>query len=111
MYYMLVCPCIKTRNVHDEEKRRKSCYRYCFYFFELIGYLAAGIFVTAGIVWLAFVQLISCFYALEVPTQLISYAWSVVTVSSVMEIIVIATKFLGIFPIGIKICGFKILKP
>lgn len=73
-----------------------------------MGYAATGILVTAGIGWLLGVQIVSVYYDLNVPSQILSYAWSVFAISSMVDAAVIMTKFLGFCPLGVKVFGVKI---
>ena len=43
VYYMLACPCLKSKSQKDLEKRRRSIIRYCLCLMEGCGKIATGL--------------------------------------------------------------------
>ena len=107
IYYMLVCPCLQTRSVEQEEKRRKSIWRHCCCCIQCVGMCTSGYWVFMGLMWLLIYHISHCRYLDPVYwTTLLEYMYSVFVSTAVFDLVV-RTRLFVFFPISIKICGVK----
>lgn len=108
VYYMLVCPCLQTRTVAEEEKRKTSVWRICCDCLQCCGVCSSGVWVLMGFIWLLIYHASNCRdIDQEYWNTLLEYLYSVFVTTTFLDLFLRSRLFL-LMPIKITVCGQKI---